>query len=73
MWPRCPKCRSREVEIFEVWDASISWSPGDPQFNEGSLNPGDPMKVGGNCLDCSHRWRFRGIVQVKDEWFENNA
>jgi hypothetical protein len=41
-------------------------------FNEGYLNPGDPQRVEGRCLDCGHRWTMRGIVQVKPEWFEGN-
>jgi hypothetical protein len=71
MWPKCPKCRKRNVELIEVWDATIVWVPNDPQFNEGLLNPGDAQKVEGHCIDCEHRWTFRGIIQVKAEWFDD--
>ena len=70
MWPKCPKCKRRNVELIEIWDATISWLPDDTQFNDGALTPGDPKKVEGHCLDCEHRWTFRRIVQVKPEWFE---
>jgi hypothetical protein len=70
-FPKCPKCRRRNIVIKEIWDAGISWSPGDPYYNEGVLEPGDPRKVEGECLDCGHKWTFRCIVQVKLEWFDN--
>ena len=70
-WPRCPKCRSQNAELIEIWDAGITWHPGDPYYNEGVLEPGDPVKVEGNCLDCEHKWAMRGITQVKPEWFDN--
>lgn len=72
-WPKCPKCRSRNVELIEVWDATISWLPDDPYFNDGALMPGDPKWVEGNCLDCEHKWRLRNATQVKPEWFENGG
>ena len=68
-WPKCPKCKSNNIELIEIWDATIVWIPGERLFNEGLLNPGDPKKVEGHCIDCEHRWTFRGIVQVKKEWF----
>ena len=70
-WPRCPKCKSQNVELIEIWDAAISWLPDNPYFNNGDLNPGDPIRVEGHCLDCEHKWRIRGIVQVRKEWFKN--
>lgn len=68
-WPKCPKCRSKNVELIEIWSASISWYPDDPYANEGALMPGDAEKVEGNCLDCDHRWTIRGVVQVDPGWF----
>ena len=68
-WPRCPKCKSQNVELIEIWDATISWLPDEPYFNNGVLNPGDPNRVEGHCLECGRRWRMRGIVQVRKEWF----
>lgn len=72
-WPKCPKCRSANVELIEMWDASISWLPDDAYFNDGVLVPGDPKHVEGNCLSCEHRWRIRNAVQVNPEWFENGG
>jgi hypothetical protein len=72
-WPRCPNCKSKDVELIEIWDASISWLPDDPYFNEGVLTPGDPKKVEGKCLSCNHTWRLHGVVQVQQEWFVRTA
>lgn len=68
-WPRCPKCKSQNVELIEIWDATISWLPDEPYFNGRDLSPGDPNHVYGHCLECGRRWRMRGIVQVRKEWF----
>ena len=68
-YPRCPKCKSQEVELIEIWDATIVWSPGNPYDRKGDLECGDPKKVEGHCLSCEHRWTFRGIIQVNPDWF----
>lgn len=69
-WPKCPKCGKQNVEIIEIWDATISWMPDEPYYNEGALMPVDPIRVEGNCLDCGHRWALRNVTQVKSEWFD---
>ena len=69
-WPKCPKCKSQNVEIIEVWSASMSWIPDDPYYNEGAMMPGDPEHVEGRCLDCDHRWRMRKVIQVQEKWFD---
>lgn len=69
-YPKCPKCKTQNVELIEVWDATISWSPCEPYFNNGNLNPGDPKKVEGHCLNCDHKWTIRKVPQVQPEWFE---
>lgn len=70
-YPRCPKCKTQEVELIEIWDATISWMPEEPYYHEGALMPGDPKKVEGHCLRCEHRWALRNIIQVKPEWFDD--
>lgn len=69
-YPKCPKCGSQNVELIEIWTATISWGPEEPYFNQGNLNPGDPVKVEGHCINCKHRWKIRGVVQVQPDWFE---
>lgn len=71
MKPKCPKCRSKQVEIIEYWSGtSISWEP-DAAADEGIMDgTGDPYKVVGKCRNCKHSWTFRGIVQVKDDWWK---
>jgi hypothetical protein len=68
-WPRCPTCHKQNVELIEIWDATISSLPDDPYYNEGDLEPGDPKAVEGHCLDCDHSWKMRGVAQVQPDWF----
>ena len=68
--PKCPKCKSQNVQLIEIWTATISWSPEEPYFNQGNLHPGDPIRVEGHCLNCGHEWRIRNVVQVQPYWFE---
>jgi hypothetical protein len=68
--PMCQQCRSSNIELIEIWDASISWYlEEDKYFNDGQLVPGDPLRVEGHCLRCEHRWRLRGVTQVQKHWF----
>jgi len=71
-YPHCPKCKSQEVELIEIWSAFIAWHPADPYYNEGMLEPGDSQKVEGHCLLCDYHWTLRSVIQVKPEWFEND-
>jgi hypothetical protein len=70
-YPRCPKCKTQEVELIEIWDAFISWHPADPYYNDGALEPGESKKVSGRCLLCEHRWTLRGVIQVEPKWFDD--
>ena len=69
-WPKCPKCRKSTVELIEIWSAYIAWSPLEPYANDGMLNPGDAERVEGHCIDCGHRWKVRGVIQVQPNWFK---
>ena len=69
---KCPKCRTTNIEIIEIWDASIYWYPEEDYYNQGALTPGYPQKVQGKCCECSHSWTFRGVTQVDKSWFESN-
>lgn len=68
-WPKCPKCKSQDVVIVELWkNHGIVWFYGDG-FDDGILDAGEPYKVEGSCRNCSHKWKFREIIQIKAEWF----
>lgn len=69
--PKCPKCRSEQLIVTEHWSSSIEWMIGD-NHEDGILQPGSPLFVTGKCQDCGYSWRFRGLQQAPDEWFENN-
>lgn len=71
MRPTCPRCHSRNVSITEFWkDHTVVILP---DSDEGIQNEGEPYKVTGRCLACDHRWRFRGITQIKDEWLSDGG
>ena len=72
-WPRCPICHKQNVEIIEIWNATISWLPDDTHLPAGDLTPGDPIQVEGHCLDCAHRWKMRRVIQVQPEWFNRDG
>lgn len=70
---RCPKCRSVNVQIVEVWHFStITWDPGDAH-DEGNLEAGFPTRVEGLCLCCEHRWKMRGLIRVTEELHKRSA
>lgn len=69
-WPCCPKCKSKEVTLVELWEGhSIVWIPGS-LMGDGLLQPGEPYRVEGNCIACNHAWKIRGVIQINPEWFE---
>jgi len=70
-YPHCPKCKTQEVELIEIWTATISWIPDDAYYNQSALTPGDSFKVIGNCLKCNHKWTLRNVIQVNPEWFDD--
>lgn len=69
-WPKCPLCKSQNVEIIEVWSGHvIIWTP-EYNADEGIMVMGDPMHVEGQCMKCNHKWRMRKRVQISMDWFE---
>lgn len=69
MWPKCPRCKSREVRITEIWIAhTIQWNYGDA-YGAGTLEPGYPAKVRGQCRACDHAWTLRGVNQINPAWW----
>lgn len=69
-WPRCPRCRSRNVKIIELWSGqAMTWEP-DSAIDDGAAgDTGDPYKVQGECLVCGHTWTLRGIIQIDPQWW----
>lgn len=67
---RCPKCKSINIEIIEVWNgATISWRQAPDKTidkEDGTLEPGNPDHVEGYCVECEKRWTFRGVLQISD-------
>jgi Zn ribbon nucleic-acid-binding protein len=71
-WPKCPRCKTQQVELIEHWKSHIvAWLP-DANEDDGILEPGDPYKVEGKCLECGHHWKIRNAIQIDSEWFEES-
>lgn len=64
---KCPKCRSKNLTIAEMYDSTIEWIQEDGFFNknEGSMEHGSVTGTFGECAECLHRWKFR-TLQVTD-------
>ena len=65
----CPKCKSDSLAIMEIWDgAVIEWEIINGKFdrNDGSLEPGNPVKLECKCKNCHHSWKIRKSTQIDD-------
>ncbi len=57
---------SLNYNVIEVWyGMTIAWEPGW-SLDDGVMEVGDPDHVEGQCNNCDHSWRFRGINQMDD-------
>jgi hypothetical protein len=67
---KCPKCKSKNLQLIELWTHSITWDQteeaGGLTSTEGDLNPGDPYRVDALCKQCNYAWRLRGVTQITD-------
>lgn len=65
---RCPKCRSRDLELTEVgyWTSSWIVIKGRTVRKEGYHEPGGMDRVDAECRKCKHLWRVRGAIQITD-------
>jgi len=63
---RCPKCRSKTLELIELLEATTTWEVRDGLLNRGSgyLEAGPVTHTEGHCFKCDHRWRLRNGMQV---------
>ena len=66
---RCPRCKSHELVVHEVWIRRLSWplselvaGRGDGQGDSG----GEISHVEAECDACGHFWRLRNAKQVTD-------
>lgn len=65
---RCPKCRSRDMEIVEESEAVLCFEVRNGLLNRGAgmAEPGCITGVTANCLKCKHQWRPRKAGQIDD-------
>ena len=66
---KCPKCKSQKILLIELWEShSITWELDNGKFDlaDGALESGNPFKLEGRCLECSHHWTFRKATQIND-------
>jgi ssDNA-binding Zn-finger/Zn-ribbon topoisomerase 1 len=66
---KCPKCKSTDLNLVEVWeDSAIHWQQIDGKIerDNGSLEPGNAFKVQATCMKCKHWWTIKGAQQIDD-------
>ena len=65
---RCPKCRSKDLQLTEIGDVSLTWNVIGGAFDraEGYREYGGLHSVVGECSKCDHRWRIKKAVQITD-------
>ena len=66
---KCPKCKKRVNMFCEIWDgAQIEFTTSEDKYFKpvGHLQTGDPSAVIGNCSNCGHSWKLRGVTQITD-------
>jgi hypothetical protein len=64
---RCPKCRSRTLDIIEIVECTQIWeqSDGYVDLDEGYKGEIGTISVYGRCHNCDHKWRFK-CLQITD-------
>lgn len=69
----CPKCRSRNLVLTELWEHTIQWSVTDGWMDKagGSLEPVGPTGVEAKCAGCGHWWTARNAAEIMDVLEEN--
>ncbi len=65
---RCPRCRSRSLQLHEVGEWTTSWEVRDGRLSrkEGYHEPGSYLYVWAECVSCRHSWKVRGAIQITD-------
>jgi hypothetical protein len=63
---RCPKCRSRDLQLTETGEHHTTWDVRKGKLNRsaGYHNPGLMLRVTGKCIACEHLWTVRGAIQI---------
>ena len=62
---RCPKCRSRTIELHEVLTGEAIYQVEDGVIiGMGEMQYSDPQKVFGECLKCQHCWTVRNASMI---------
>ena len=62
---KCPKCKSKNTSLTEIWENYLHFDVIDNKIShEGILNPGSPIGVIKECLDCHHTHKIKNITQI---------
>ncbi len=63
----CPKCKSENITIREVWINYIDFIQTNGIIDmAGNLEADSPNKLLGICDKCLHNWTFRGKKQITE-------
>lgn len=65
---KCPKCRSKDLEITETMEAFTSFQVVDGRLNrEGGIHEfGSWIGVSARCDRCDHHWKPRRAFMITD-------
>ena len=63
---RCPRCKSRTLQLTETIEATTSWDVVNGALNmQGGIHEfGGAISLHATCCRCGHLWRPRGAIQV---------
>jgi phage FluMu protein Com len=64
---RCPRCRSRTFQFFEISEATTAWRVVAGKINRGAgfHEPGCITGLEATCDRCHHHWKVRAL-QITD-------
>lgn len=71
-YARCPRCRSTQLSIIETHEEFGRTDFGQHEVDGSHVypasvfifEPGDPVRVEGECADCGHIWTMRRVVSA---------
>lgn len=65
---RCPKCKSRDLEIVETTEGLLCFRVVNGLLNRGAgmVESGGIVGLNANCLKCRHHWKPRKAHQIDD-------
>lgn len=69
---RCPKCRSKDINLVETSSWTTEWAVTDGKFDRaaGYHEPMSVDRLDAKCHKCEYTWKPRGAWQIDDVCIE---